>query len=673
MKKSTGKQQSAEAQGTETGPMFFRQNTDGSMTGYLGLATGSVVRRDDFSTTVWETDSSGWGEPIPSDAKEKIKKARSYYTKDPIVNKSVSLLAQLSNDTFTIRSENQSTEDFFQSWWKDIGGTEFLTWFFKEYFRSGNVPIFKTLIPYRPKGQGNQLSTSVANISASAESEYFSAFDNYVKGMAMYKRGDLSHQKLAVLRKAMAEKKNMWSKRMIPGAYTILDPLGVDMKGPEGLPWLRQMTLRIDQDVAAAIKNPPAELKAVVDAIPKEIVSQVRQGVDQIILPDYLASFVARDKQPYEKWAEPLTTHAFAALDFKYELRQMDIATVRGVRNRILKVTIGNDQFPALDPAALRQLATEFNNPSRTLTLFWNHTLNIEYIEPNLESLKMEKYEPVNEDIRSCFGIAKILTGNEGSSIGNNVLNLKGLIEILSEAQDAFLGWFYNEAKLIVEAVGLPEVPEGAFSKINLKDENEFMKVLMQLVDRQIISYETAVETLGYHFPREVKRLKSEQKLREKDNILIAQKAPTQGGGPSGQEGRPSDTKPKEGARPVRVGKPRSPNGTKTVSSQLNNVAEMRGKVIECFESVETEQLRVSGKKKKDIATDGDFYLNVWSNVIKLLGDEYNFAEKGSDILVTSLVKAKEVQQKSKKSFNDVLATVLAVEILQIRREEDED
>ena len=671
MKQSKGKKEEPVA-ATSGGEMFFKQNEDGSMVGYLGLATGSVLNRNDFTTTVWENNGYGWDEPIPTEPKTKIKKARTYYTKDPLVNKSISLLAQLANDTFTMKSENDTVEAFFQSWWKDIGGTEFLTWFFKEYFRSGNIPIFKTLIPYRPKGSANAASAQTAMVSTKAEKDYFSAFDDFVRGNNDYKRGTITHQKLAALKRTMAEKKIMWSKRMIPGAYTVLDPLTIDIKGPDGLPWLRQLTLRVSPEVSLAIKNPPPEIKNVIDAIPKEIVSQVKQGADEVILPEYLASFVTRDKQPYEKWAEPLTTHAFAALDFKYELREMDIATVRGVRNRILKVTIGNDNFPVLDPSALRQLASEFNNPARTLTLFWNHTLNVEYIEPNLESLNMAKYEHVNEDIRSCFGIAKILTGNEGSSIGNNVLNLKGLMEILSEAQDSFLGWFYNESKLIVEAVGLPSIPEAAFGQLNLKDENEFMKVLMQLVDRQIISYETANETMGYHFPREVKRLQAEQKLREKDNILIAQKAPTQGGGPSGQEGRPTG-KPKEGQRPARVGKPRSPNGVKTVSSVSGGVAEVRGKIVEYFDTVETEQLRISGRKKEEVVSDGDFQMNVWTTVAKLIKDEYNLEEDATDILVLSIVKAKQIQKKTEKPLNDILATVLSVEILQTRREEDED
>ena len=84
------------------------------------------------------------------------------------------------------------------------------------------------------------------------------------------------------------------------------------------------------------------------------------------------------------------------------------------------------------------------------------------------------------------------------------------------------------------------------------------------------------VETIGYHFPREVERLKKEKALRDKEDILVQSAAPTQmskegqapkGGGPSGQEGRPKGVK-EEGDREGRKGGTRTPDGIKTVSSK---------------------------------------------------------------------------------------------------------
>jgi hypothetical protein len=636
------------------GDIFYRQKTDGSVDAYLNLATGTAVRRDNYTTTTWENDETQWEKGVPTDSQAQIRKAVKYYIKDPLVNKCVSLLAQLANDHFRISAEDKNTEEFFKQWWKDISGSEFIGWFFKEYFRSGNVAIFKTLIPYRPKKKvANQFSIDLSNASIEIERAYSDAFEELSKGKWHYKRDHISRQKLTHLELDFAAKKYMWSRRMIPAAYTVLNPLTINVDGPKELPWGRRIQLNIPDDVAKIIKDPPKEVAHIVKLIPKEIVSEVKKGESKVYLPEHLASFVTRDKQPYEKWAVPLTTHAFEALDYKYELRTMDRATVRSVRDRILKVTIGNDEYPVFDDTKIRKLANEFNNPSRTLTLFWNHTLNIEYIEPDLDSLNIEKYEPPNEDIRACFGIAKNLTGNTGESLGNNVLNLKGLVEILDEAQQAFVTWFYQESKRIVEALGLAEIPESGFGKLNLKDENEFIKVLTQLVDRQIISYQTAQETLGYYFPREVDRLKAEQKLRESEGIFIPQQAPTQTS-ISGQEGRPTG-QPKEGNRPSRKNKTQSPNGLKMVASiDPIELYDVTNAVKEQFVSLRSENSTVA-KEQNDV--------DLWYALFKTIASSYGITET-YESFIDVLVEAKHLQKVHDINLNEILPSVISKHVL---------
>ena len=111
----------------------------------------------------------------------------------------------------------------------------------------------------------------------------------------------------------------------------------------------------------------------------------------------------------------------------------------------------------------------------------------------------------------------------------------------------------------------------------------------MQMVDRQIISYETAMETIGYYFPKELKRLESEKKTREEKGILVAQKAPTQGGGnssdPSNTGGRPRGGD-KEHSRPRSQNKPKTPSG-------INALGKIREDVEIAFASkIENEEIK---------------------------------------------------------------------------------
>ena len=42
----------------------------------------------------------------------------------------------------------------------------------------------------------------------------------------------------------------------------------------------------------------------------------------------------------------------------------------------------------------------------------------MEYIEPNLNSLNIDKYNPALNDIRAAYGISSVLLGENGDSAG---------------------------------------------------------------------------------------------------------------------------------------------------------------------------------------------------------------------------------------------------------------
>lgn len=497
-------------------------NKDGSMSAYFKLASGSVnslsFLGDDDLDNLYEYYV--YNSNNERKAKSAIKKTLFYFENEPIVFKCITLLSQLANDSFKISCENKDLEKKIKDWWKGIQGEMFLSAFFLEYFRSGNVPILRTLVPYYPG----------------------------------------------------KEKSN------IPAGYTILNPLKITLKNNDVISGFGDAYLDISDFYSLDGTITSRLSKFLGD---NEVISDESNSF--LPLKNELFTMVTKDKQPYESWALPLSSHAFDPLAYKRELREMDKATIRGLKNRILKVTIGSDTFPVLDPSELKELAREFSTPSKNLTIFWNHTLKVEFIEPGTDSLNIEKYEPVLEDIRCCFGIGKSLVGEQASSTGNNVLNLKGLIEILDEAQKSFISWFATQIEDVCKALGnKKEDVEIKFGKLNLKDENEYFSVITQLVDRQIISYETAMETIGFYFPKEIDRLKKEQKIRKKDEILMAQSAPTQKSNdesnntnktsPSDQGGRPKSIT-KEGDRKKSQDKPKTPSKLKTVSSYFDDIS----------------------------------------------------------------------------------------------------
>lgn len=518
------------------------------------LATGSVMSRGQYTEDLFALAETMSGERAGSRricggeescTKAKIRKTIDYWENDPIVYKCITLLAYLTNDTFSISSEDKKVEVALREWWDSIKGEDFLTHFFLEYFRSGNVPVLKTKIKYMPK--------------------------NGYKGKRV-------------------------SDSKIPGGYTILNPLNISIKGT-GIPGIKQSYLQLSDSFISLLKD-NSNIVKLKDAFPEELVSLLNTGTGEVPLPEELFIMITKDKQPYEEWALPLTSHAFEALDYRRNLREMDKTTTVGVRNRILKVTIGSDTYPVTDDRELLRLAEKFKNPSKNLTIFWNHTLNMEYVEPNLESLNIEKYQPALEDIRAVYGISRVLLGENGDSSGNNTLCLKGMMEILEEARKTFLSWFHrevNDVANIISNTKTDEVTVG-FGTLNLKDENDFFRVIMQMVDRQIVSYETAMETMGYYFPKELKRLESEKKIRDEKEILVTQPAPTQGAGvsdPTNTGGRPKGGD-KEDTRPNSQNKPKTPSGIKSVSTMKRNINSELDKLVKDIASGSVDKAKTN-------------------------------------------------------------------------------
>lgn len=170
----------------------------------------------------------------------------------------------------------------------------------------------------------------------------------------------------------------------------------------------------------ATPSEPQAEIIA---KLPLDIIRQIKEGKPRIWLSPNICAVTFGEKQPYERYPIPIACHCEEALEMKYMLMQMDRATAKSVRDKILKVTIGTDQYPEFDPAKIQALSQIFNNPSRNMTIFWNHTLKIEWIEPQNTLLADEKkFAHVNNEIRTAYGISSVITGtsDKGGSVGGN-------------------------------------------------------------------------------------------------------------------------------------------------------------------------------------------------------------------------------------------------------------
>lgn len=478
--------------------------------------TAATITRDYTQRT--NLDLAGV-DAYTEDPKESFKRAIKYYYTEPMVGSATNVLASLARKGFENDIDDPNIKNFFDVWTFDVGFADILEWIFLDFFKVGHVSTYKVLAKYEPR---------VSYLSP-------------VPGQKM--------KKVANLEKAA--KKNIWSKGHLPVAYTVMNPLLVNITGNLLFDKVA-VTLTPPTELTELLKKPSSEQtedeKALIKALPSDLKSAAEKGGEYMLDPRLVGQITYR-KQPYERYAKPRSAKIFDSIEYKRALRQADLSTLDGITNYLLKITIGNDEYPVVSQTELETVAQLFNTPSKALDVVWNHTLNIEKIvSPEIDKiLGAGKYTQVNDDITSGLSISRALIDGGGELNASEVeLLTKGLLEEINYARRQVTGWIYKEYRQIAEAMGFDRFPKIRWDKGILLDTILHMNTLAQIVDRRMLSYRTALEGLGYDYPNELKNMEEEQPIVEAGTLGILgspwQKAAMSGPVPSGT---PSSGPPK--------------------------------------------------------------------------------------------------------------------------------
>ena len=156
-----------------------------------------------------------------------------------------------------------------------------------------------------------------------------------------------------------------------------------------------------------------------------------------------------------------------------------------------------------------------------TMDLVWGPELDFK--ESNSQVFKFlgsQKYEPVLNSVYAGLGIPPTLTGlaNNGGGFTNNFISLKTLVERLEYGRSVLLGFWEHELEIVQRAMGFRFPATIHFDQMILSDEAAEKNLLIQLADRDIISYETLQERFGEIPNIERIRINREHKIRENQN-----------------------------------------------------------------------------------------------------------------------------------------------------------
>jgi len=512
----------------------------------------AVITRDTIDRTFMDLQTNA-KDPLQQTAQETFENAINYYNTVPELGSTVNLLAGLASKGFEHDIEDSNIKNFFDVWAFDVKFYELIDWLFLDFFKYGHVTTYKVLAKYEPR---------VSHLSP-------------IPGQKI-KNGKTSKKATG---KENAAKKNIWSKGHLPVSYTILNPLLVNIEGNLLFDKV-SVKLTPPPELTELLKKPTSELteeeKALIKALPSDLKAAAQAG-GEFQLDSRLVGFVTYRKMPYERYAKPRSLKIFDSIEYKKSLRQADLSTLDGITNYILKITIGNDEYPVVTQEELEAVSQLFNTSGKSFDVVWNHTLQVEKIvSPEIgDILGQEKYTQVNEDIFAGLAISRaFLDGNGDLNVAEAQLIIKGIQEEIDYARRQITRWIYNEYQQIAEAMGFERFPRIRWDDGILKDTIMYMNIISQLVDRRMISYHTALEEVGFDYPNELANMEEEFPLVDKGIFGIIgspwqQTAQAQGGGTQktqkAPKGTPSQGRPKnQPATKKTAQSPAKKNTTKT-------------------------------------------------------------------------------------------------------------
>jgi hypothetical protein len=394
-----------------------------------------------------------------------------------IFRNTIDLMTEFSCSPIYFTGGNEQSRKFFQAWADRVNLWRLQDMFFREFFRSGNVFLYKLNAQFT-KQDMRVLSDLITTEARAGE---------------------------------------------IPVRYIILNPADIQAIGsasfvtPQYVKVLNDFEMQIltnpdndqDKELAQKVKN----LK---DLKNTSSITQSNQYMIFELEPERFVPIFYK-KQDYEPFSVPMGFPVLEDINYKQELKNMDMAISRTIQQTVLLVTMGNDEVGMPTKDQIGTLRKIFENESVGRILVTDYTTNIKFIIPEISSiLDPKKYEVVDRDIR--YGLNNVLFGEE--KYANTNTKIEVFLSRLKHARETFMYEFLMpEMKKIGRNLGFKNLPTPRFKDADFKSDGNLTRVYSRLIELGVLTPEegiTAIDTGRLPLPEEsIESQKDFQKLQD--------------------------------------------------------------------------------------------------------------------------------------------------------------
>jgi len=492
-----------------------------------------------------------------------------------IFRNTIDLMTEFSSSHIYFQGGSQKSRDFFSALFKKINISDLQDKFFREYYRSGNVFLYR--------------------------------FDTQIQD------SDISKitQTFGLTSKASVS---------LPARYIVLNPADIQIGGSINFAVGRYYKILSDYELER-LKNPKTdEDKEVFNSLPKETQNLVMQkGIGILSIPlerDKIAA-VFYKKQDYEPFAVPMGFPVLEDINWKAEMKKMDMAITRTMQQAVLLITMGDTpDNGGINQKNLEAMRGLFENQSIGRVLIADYTTKAEFVIPEIGNLiGPEKYEVVDRDIQ--IGLNNILIGSE--KFANTSIKVQVFMERLKQARQTFITEFLvPEIRRISKDLGFKNYPEPVFEDIDLKDDVQYSRIYNRLMELGILTPEEGLKAIETgRLPTNEESLESQVKYKDLRDQGFYQ--PLIGGAQAGGAGRPSGS----------TGIPQSTKNVKPIGQGQQSKASIEEKysVLKIKENLSKAQ-----KLEEEVGAK----LREMHNLKKMSNQQKEIAEQISHIIIAN-------------------------------------
>jgi hypothetical protein len=393
-----------------------------------------------------------------------------------VFRNTIDLMTEFSCSPIYFTGGNAQSRKFFEAWANRVNLWRLQDEFYREYYRSGNVFLYKL--------------------------------------NAIFKREDMA---------AITDVLTAASTKEVPIRYIILNPADIQSIGSASFISPRYVKVLNDFEMQVLTNPKTDEEKDLAKRVQEfgQLQETVKTAQSQTYLVFYLdpdrVKAVFYKKQPYEPFGVPMGFPVLQDINWKQELKNIDMAISRTIQQSILLVTMGNDEVGMPTAKQINNLKNIFLNESVGRILVTDYTTNAKFVIPEVDKLlDPKKYEIVNEDIKN--GLNNILIGDE--KYANSSTKVEMFLARLKHAREVFLNEFLlPEIKFIGEQLGFKSVPTPRFKDADFRDDPNLARIYSRLIEIGVLTPQegiTALETGRLPLPEE--SVENQKKLHEYHN-----------------------------------------------------------------------------------------------------------------------------------------------------------